>query len=85
LEDAIKGYVVSAAPNVWRAWAAESINIMGDYLMERQSGPVGQRMQAAAVAAASGDFGPGVAESSARNLEAIRRGQQQQTEALRGN
>lgn len=85
LEDAIRGYVVSAAPNVWRAWAAESINIMADTMMERQSGPAGQRMQAAAVAAVAGDFGPAAAQMSARNLEAIRRGQQQQTEVLRGN
>jgi hypothetical protein len=85
LEDAIRGYVVSAAPNVWRAWAAESINIMADAMMGRQSGPAGQRMQAAAVAAVAGDLGPAAAQTSARNLEAIRRGQQQQTEVLRGN
>lgn len=85
LEDAIRSYVVSAAPNVWRAWAAESINIMADAMMGRQSGPAGQRMQAAAVAAVAGDLGPAAAQTSARNLEAIRRGQQQQTEVLRGN
>lgn len=85
LEDAIRGYVVSAAPNVWRAWAAESINIMADAMMGRQSGPAGQRMQAAAVAAVAGDLGPAAAQASNRNLEAIRRGQQQQTEVLRGN
>lgn len=85
LEDAIRGYVVSAAPNVWRAWAAESINIMADAMMGRQSGPAGQRMQAAAVAAVAGDLGPTATQNSSRNLEAIRRGQQQQTEVLRGN
>lgn len=85
LEDAIKGYVVSAAPNVWRAWAAESINVMTDAMLGRQTGQLGQRMQAAAFAAIAGDASVDTAQRAARNLEAIKRGQQQQTEAMRGN
>lgn len=85
LEDAISGYVVSAAPNVWRAWAAESLNIMMDAALGRQGGDIGQRLGAATVAAVAGDLGPTGAEMSARQLENIRRGQQQQTEVLRGN
>lgn len=85
LEDAIVGYVTSAAPNVWRAWAAESINIMTDALLGRQSGGAGQRMQAAAMATVAGDLGPVAAQLANDNLERIRRGQDQQNQILRGN
>jgi hypothetical protein len=85
LEDAIRGYVISAAPNVWRAWAAESINIMADAVMGRQRGSVGERLQAASVAAVAGDLGPVSAQLANDNLERIRRGQDQQNQILRGN
>jgi hypothetical protein len=88
MEDAMKGYVASAAPNVWRAWAGETVNIMTDALLDRQSGSMTARLKAATFAAVAGDLGPGVAQMANRQLEAARRGeeyQKQMAEAMRGN
>lgn len=88
MEDAIKGYVASAAPNVWRAWAAETVNIMTDALLDRQRGSITARLGAATFAAVAGDLGPSAAQMANRQLEAARRGeeyQKQTAEAMRGN
>jgi len=88
MEDAMKGYVASAAPNVWRAWAAETVNIMTDALLDRQRGSITARLGAATFAAVAGDLGPGAAQMANRQLEAARRGeeyQKQMAEAMRGN
>lgn len=74
IEDSMTSYLTSAAPNVWRAWAAESINVMMDAVTGRGVGDISDRFQAAGFAAVAGDFSTDTAMRAAEQLQQARLG-----------
>lgn len=84
----IAAYAMSSSFNIIKAVVAEDINAGVDFLLGRGVGDLGGRYKAAAIAAMAGDFGPGVSQIAANNLEEARRGNrlmEKQNELMGGN